>query len=341
MESGGFTDVSGIAGKLTPLMCASMAGDAGLVQALFAEGADASLTYACVTSLANIGLVRAVTALHLAATTGQNAVCVELLLRNKASLDERAGSVGGTPLHYAAAVSEAAVSAVANGCAAAGVPLNINAGTRLNNASALNIAAFMAPPATVVALLALGADTSHVHDHCGFVWSDACQNQQMTVDTLELIKRHAVTATISMSFRPRTIYWAALDRTCEFLERTGLGDSDLVHDMANTAGSTPLHWAASIGRLDIVRWLLDNGAGPSLEVRNRRGRTPLQMANKFGPHLAVEAELSRHELLARWCPHSSGAKRERSRSVWSTLHPPISSTVLAEQRRVTTNVIVW
>ena len=72
--------------------------------------------------------------------------------------------------------------------------------------------------------------------------------------------------------------------------------------MANTRGSTPLHHAARLGRLDIVRWLLENGAAPSLETRNVRGRTPLQMAQKFGPHLALEAELNRLELLACHAP---------------------------------------
>jgi hypothetical protein len=56
-----------------------------------------------------------------------------------------------------------------------------------------------------------------------------------------------------------------------------------------------------------VRWLLANGASPSLEMRNMRRRTPLLMARKLGPHLAVEAELSRHELLAAAEAHRTAA----------------------------------
>ena len=64
-----------------------------------------------------------------------------------------------------------------------------------------------------------------------------------------------------------------------------------MREIANDRGSTPLHKAASIGRLDLVRWLLEHGAEVSLSVRTRRGNTPLQISRLYGPFPQVEAEL--------------------------------------------------
>jgi hypothetical protein len=204
-----FASVNDVSNGISPLMCASAAGDPVLVRALLAQGADVTTAYKG-EPIVNLALVRGMTALHLGAAAGQNAACVALLLRYKASLDTHAGRVGVTPLQCAAAMSEAAVRALAEGCVAAGVPLNINAGARLNNASALNIAAFMGPLAAVTALLALGANVSHVNDNGSSVLSDACQNPQTTVETLELIKRHGGTNAINMQCRPRTRRWVAI-----------------------------------------------------------------------------------------------------------------------------------
>ena len=56
-------------------------------------------------------------------------------------------------------------------------------------------------------------------------------------------------------------------------------------------GATPLHWAASTGRLDIVQLLLSNGATQSLSVRNACGLTPLMMAKQYGSFPRVQAQL--------------------------------------------------
>jgi ankyrin repeat protein len=291
MEAGGF-DASSAAKRegVTPLMSASIAGNVGLVRALLASGEDANSRYQGV-AIGSLGLMRGATALHLASAVSCNAACVELLLRHAASLDARAGPVGITPLQLAAAASEDAVRALAEGCAAAMVKLNVHEGALLNHASALNIAAYMGTPAAVAALLDLGADASHRTYNGDHVWTDACSNAQMDVATLELIKQQAGAPSINTPQRPRTVKWSVIGRVFETLERTGCGTSDLVHGMANARGSTPLHQAARRGRLDVVRWLLENGAQMSTAARNARGRTPLQMAHTFGPHLAVEAEL--------------------------------------------------
>jgi len=284
-------DVGKDGNGVSPLMCAAVAGDVGIVRSLLAEGADANVVYKG-KGIEDAGLVRGSTALHMTAaySTG-SAPCVELLLRHDASLDVRAGLFGGTPLHAAAAVSEDAVRALAKGCLQAEVPLNIHAGSLLNNASALSVAVYMGTPGAVATLLELGADASHVTNHGGYLWHDACQNAQMDAATLELIKRRAGVKHINTAYKPRKLKWIAVDHVSELLERAGRGKGELVRVLANTRGSTALHWAASTGRLDLVQWLLENGAESSLTVRNARGRTAVQMSRVFGPHIAVEAEL--------------------------------------------------
>jgi ankyrin repeat protein len=289
MEMGGFDGSKGKR-EMTPLMSASMAGNVELVRSLLDAGEDANGRYHG-TAIGSLGIMRGATALHLAVIHGCSAACVELLLRRSANLDARAGPVGGNPLHAAAAVSGVGVRALAEGCAAAGVPLDVDAGALLNNASALNIAAYLGTPGSVAALLELGADVSHFNDNGGNVWSDVCFNPQMDIETLELIKSRAGIQHMKNQQRPLTARWAVISRVFEFLERAGRGESELVRELANSRGSTPLFWAASNGKLDLVRWLLENGAEPSVVVRNAQGRTPLQMAHLCGPHLAVEATL--------------------------------------------------
>ena len=70
----------------------------------------------------------------------------------------------------------------------------------------------------------------------------------------------------------------------------------MVRELANDAGSTPLHKAASIGNLNLVRWLLDHGAAESLLVRNTRGNTPSAVSRLYGPFPEVEMELARAEI---------------------------------------------
>ena len=48
-----------------------------------------------------------------------------------------------------------------------------------------------------------------------------------------------------------------------------------------------LHLAAMKGNINLVRWLLHNGAHGSIYVKNRMGCTPLDMARIFGPHPEV------------------------------------------------------
>ena len=58
---------------------------------------------------------------------------------------------------------------------------------------------------------------------------------------------------------------------------------------ANDRGSTPLHYAAGLGHLAQVHWLLAHGAHESLHAHNALGATPLDLAHTLGPHPEVEA----------------------------------------------------
>ncbi|KAL2849604.1 hypothetical protein BJY01DRAFT_142771 [Aspergillus pseudoustus] len=52
---------------------------------------------------------------------------------------------------------------------------------------------------------------------------------------------------------------------------------------------TALHDAANLGRLDVVRYLLDHGADPT--IRDAIGRTPCDWAVKYR-HLEIATEMT-------------------------------------------------
>jgi ankyrin repeat protein len=63
-------------------------------------------------------------------------------------------------------------------------------------------------------------------------------------------------------------------------------------DISHSRGSTALHYAAMKGNLSLVIWFLEHGAVDSLQIRNKMGCRPLEMAERFGPHPEVEALLA-------------------------------------------------
>jgi hypothetical protein len=185
---------------LSPLMCAATSGNVELVRTLLDEGADASAPYKG-KPIGSVMLASGLTPLHVAAAAGRSATCVEQLLRHGASLDARAGGLGMTPLHCATVVSEDAIRALVDGCAAAVVPLNVGTCSLVMNANAINIAAFGGTPAMVRALLDLGADASQLPNHGAHVWTNACDNWSMDVATLDRIKCYAGVQHINRRFQ--------------------------------------------------------------------------------------------------------------------------------------------
>jgi ankyrin repeat protein len=66
-------------------------------------------------------------------------------------------------------------------------------------------------------------------------------------------------------------------------------------DCQNEYGMTALHWAAINGQADRVRILIDGGAQRNL--RNRDGKTPLDLANTTNPDKRVRDEFSKTRAL--------------------------------------------
>ena len=71
----------------------------------------------------------------------------------------------------------------------------------------------------------------------------------------------------------------------------GGATSLLVMMRAHCEGATPLHMCSRAGNAKLVRWLLNNGATPSLFVKNKMGCRPIELARIFGPHAEVEGLL--------------------------------------------------
>lgn len=59
-----------------------------------------------------------------------------------------------------------------------------------------------------------------------------------------------------------------------------------IHEV-DTAGNTPLHWAAIGGRLDSVEILIANNA--DVNIQNLKGKTPMHLACFFNRDKMVEA----------------------------------------------------
>lgn len=55
--------------------------------------------------------------------------------------------------------------------------------------------------------------------------------------------------------------------------------ADVNLTLPETKGNTALHYACGLGRQDIVKWLLINGANPN--VRTHKGATPLDCASGY------------------------------------------------------------
>ena len=67
----------------------------------------------------------------------------------------------------------------------------------------------------------------------------------------------------------------------------------------NSIGYTPLHYAAGVGRIDIVELLIEHGANINATDSSNKGATPLDYAHWKGQMEVVEvllssAEVSRH-----------------------------------------------
>lgn len=74
----------------------------------------------------------------------------------------------------------------------------------------------------------------------------------------------------------------------------------------NTAGNTPLHWAALNGHLECVKVLLDNGADPT--ITNKAGHDPVYEAELNDKKDVVEWVLKESESLEEGIGGEGGAE---------------------------------
>ena len=65
----------------------------------------------------------------------------------------------------------------------------------------------------------------------------------------------------------------------------------------------------------MIKWLLEHGAAPSLFVRNKAGRTPLEVARLFGPFPQTELELQLAEKAEGLRQRVAAARAEREAEV--------------------------
>ena len=103
--------------------------------------------------------------------------------------------------------------------------------------------------------------------------------------------------------KPTTRKMKLVLRVFERAVRRGFVSSNFAMDLAHMRGATAVHTAAQHGRHDLVRWLLEHEARPSLRVKNAMGCTPLDILRAFGPYLETAVVLIQATLSLEfdWC----------------------------------------
>merc|ERR1711874_342613 len=101
----------------------------------------------------------------------------------------------------------------------------------MNNASALNCAAYAGSVKAVKTLLEIRADPLHINDNGGWLLTDVCQNKAVGTDMLDLVW-HAIGGRIDINTpqRPRTRKWRTICLGFELALRMGLSTSALTRD---------------------------------------------------------------------------------------------------------------
>jgi ankyrin repeat protein len=152
------------------------------------------------------------------------------------------------------------------------------------------LAAYSCNPETVRALVDLGCNRGAVGDNGYSVFRAACDNPRMDLETLELLWHNGDGVDLNESAQPRTALWRALTAMSELAVKCGgliPVVSGLAKAFADLRGSTPLHGAAKVGRLDIAEWLIRHGAVRALRMKTASGATPVMLAKRGGHYALV------------------------------------------------------
>ena len=281
-------DEEGGGSGLTPLVHAAAVGNVEVAAGLIAQGADVH----CTTQKFNIttGLDAGGTALHIAVgfCPVRQVEMVEVLLRSGADANAQT-KAGYTPLMAGAGFQNTHGVKALLGCAKE--TLDIERGMKMNRSTALGLAAYVSSPEICDIIMKAGASRTLINDHGGTNLHDACQNVATTKAMLNHLWNEGE-LDINALYKPRTMFWRLADAYFRRGVKLGLlTKSQFAMEMAHTEGSTPLHYAAMVGLIDVTEWLLGHGAHKSLRVQNSMGATPLDIARIFGPFPAIEAKL--------------------------------------------------
>ena len=309
----------------SPLVCASLSGNARVVRELLSHSADVNARV--LIDVGDLGIEKGFSALGIAA-----ALCPQRHVREVVAALLEAGAnpnarplSGTTPLMAAAACqNEQGVRALLH--LARGISLDL--GLSINNASAINIAGFMGTRAILEALIHAGADRrhrcrgltnekkiciyltlavffpgrcSHRNNAGGHLLTDIAHNPDADNSWFELAlgtsnkadsdscnsSSKAREDEINAAHLPRTLKWELIEAFARVAWRSGLLRSHLIMDLAHDRGGTPLSCATRKGNVKAVNWLLRNGAYKSLLLKDTYGSAPLKLAQLFGPHRAA------------------------------------------------------
>ena len=314
---------------LCALMLSAMSGNATVLNELISQH-NADVNARLKISMYEFGIEMGVTALTLGVGTcpQNNAHAVVAALIAAGADPNSTNKFGSTPLMAAALYKN--VNGVRALLEYGGDTLDLEKGLKANRATALSLAAFTSTTEIVEALVQAGANRRHIEDGGGSKLTDAASNPAADVRMLELLcgpsdGDHSLSSrrNINDQMKPRTAKFRLIDLACQkglwllgggtsllmmgrahcegatplhLRHELGGGTSLLMTDSRPLVGllergATPLHFAARSGNAKLARWLLLNGAEPSLFVKNRMGCLPIDLARVFGPHAEVEGLL--------------------------------------------------
>ena len=278
---------------LCPTMLSAMSGNFVVLNQLISHH-NVDVNARLQTNLYEVGAEPGLTALHLAvASCPQNQVYAIVAALLAAGADPNLTNKQGSTSLLAAAMYQN-LEAVRALLACGRSTLDLETGLKANHATALSIAAFTGTTEIVEALVHAGANRKHIEDGGGSKLTDACSNPAADVRMLEVLCRGdlSLRSNINDQMKPRTARFKMIDIAARAALRVqGSATSLLVTGRAHCEGSTALHFSARSGNAKLVRWLLDNGAEPSLFIKNKMGCIPIDLARIFGPHTVVEGLL--------------------------------------------------
>ena len=283
------TDEQGPSGSgQTPLLHAAMVGNVKGAAGLIAQGADVHRKIRKFDMAT--GMDAGGTALHMAvaACPVRHVEMVAVLLR--AGADANVSSKSGvTPLM--AGVGFHSFSGAKAFLECATDILDLERGHNTNGDTALGFATYAGTHELCEVLIQAGASRSNVTSTGGTKLHAVCQNVATTRSMLDLIWNEGELS-INALYKPRRTFWILVFTYFQRGVKLGLiAKSQFAMEMAHSAGSTPLHFAAMNGLIGVIVWLLEHGAHKPLRIRNDMGSTPLDIARIFGPYPSIEAKL--------------------------------------------------